>query len=210
MKIIDIEDWNRKDHFNFFSKYDNPFHGIVTDVDCTIAYENAKKSKTSFFAYYLYKSISAINEIDELRLRVIDKKVVMFDEIHASSTIGREDGTFGFSFIKYSPDASIFYNDLKEEIRKVQESKGLQLVENDMRVDVIHYSTLPWNKFTGLSHARNFNNDDTVPKITFGKMSNENGKKRMPIAIDAHHGLVDGLHIAKYLEAFQRQLDSSD
>ncbi len=207
MKILDLNQWNRKDHFEFFSKYDNPFFGIVTEIDCTLAYDYTKKNGISFFAYYLYKSITAINKIDELKLRVVNKKVVMFDEIHASSTIGRDDGTFGFSFIKYSSDSMNFYNDLKEEIRRVQRTRGLNINENDIRADVVHYSTLPWNKFTGLSHARNFNSDDTVPKITFGKIFTVQDKKMMPIAIDAHHGLADGFHIAKYLEEFQRLMN---
>ena len=29
----------------------------------------------------------------------------------------------------------------------------------------------------------------------------------LPISIEAHHGLVDGLHIAQYLQEFQRQLN---
>jgi len=209
MKVIDLENWNRREHFEFFSKYDNPFFGIVTEIDCTVAYEFAKKNEISFFGYYLFKSIQAINAVDELRLRVIDKNVVMFDKIHASSTIGRSDGTFGFSFIKFSTDAMKFNNDLQKEIQRVQQTNGLNLNENDKRLDVVHYSTLPWNKFTGLSHARNFNTDDTVPKITFGKIFMVGDKKMMPMSIDVHHGLVDGLHIANYLEEFQKLMDSN-
>ena len=33
------------------------------------------------------------------------------------------------------------------------------------------------------------------------------GKKYLPVSIEAHHGLVDGFHLAKYLSEFQRQLD---
>ena len=58
---------------------------------------------------------------------------------------------------------------LKKEIINVQSTKGLRVNEDAKRLDVIHYSTLPWNKLTGLTHARNFNIDDSVPKITFGK-----------------------------------------
>lgn len=209
MKILDIDKWNRKEHYEFFSKYDNPFFGIVTEIDCTKAFNFTKDNGISFFAYYLYKSISAINKVDELKLRVVNKKVVMFDEIHASSTIGRDDGTFGFSFTPFSSDPKIFYNSLKEEINKVKQSKGLRIKEDDKRVDVVHFSTLPWNRFTGLSHARNFNSDDTIPKITFGKIFITDKKKLLPISIDAHHGLVDGLHIAKYLEEFQKLMNSN-
>ena len=29
----------------------------------------------------------------------------------------------------------------------------------------------------------------------------------MPVSIEAHHGLMDGFHLAKYLEEFQNQLN---
>ncbi len=203
MKIIDLDNWNRKEHFAFFSKYDNPFSGIVTEIDCTTTYEKSKASDLSFFASYLHKSIQAVNQIEEMKLRVVDNQVVMYDEIHAASTIGRADGTFGFSFMNFAADFDIFNAQLKSEIQSVQNSNGLHLNENGNRVDVVHYSIFPWNKFTGITHARNFNTDDTVPKIAFGKAFRKEDRWMMPISIEAHHGLVDGLHISKFLEAFQ-------
>jgi len=37
-QIIDINSWNRKEHFYFFSKLDDPFWGITTTVDFTKIY----------------------------------------------------------------------------------------------------------------------------------------------------------------------------
>jgi len=207
MKIIEVESWIRKEYFDFFSKYDNPFYGIVTEIDCTKAYGNSKENNISFFAYYLHKSMIAANRIEELKFRVVDNRVVQFDTIHAGATIGREDGTFGFSFTNFSLDFKTFNNELKEEIINVQNSKGLRVNDDAKRLDVIHYSTLPWNKFTGLTHASSFNSDDTVPKITFGKITTVGTRKMLPISIDVHHGLVDGLHISQYLEEFQNLLN---
>lgn len=207
MEIIDVENWNRKEHFYYFTKLDNPFLGIVSEIDCTKAYQKSKEMGVSFFAYYLHKSIFAINKVDELKYRIVDGNVVKFDKIHAATTIGRSDGTFGFSFINFSPDFDIFNNELKEEIDNVKNSTGLRINENDRRSDEIHYSTLPWTKFTGLTHPRNFNTDDTVPKIVFGKTFDVDGKKVLPISIDVHHGLVDGLHVSNFLNEFQKLMN---
>ncbi len=94
MKIVDIEQWNRREHFEFFSKMASPYLGITTEVDCTKAYETAKTQGYSFFAYYYHKSMVAVNTVDELKLRIIDGKVILFDIVHAGSTIGRPDGIF--------------------------------------------------------------------------------------------------------------------
>lgn len=206
-KILDIENWNRKEHFEFFSKYDEPFWGVVSEVDVTKAYTMCKEKKYSFFSYYLHKSIKTINETEEFRYRIIDEQVVIYDIVHTSATIAREDGTFAFSFAEYHPDFNIFDKSLKAEIKAVKSSVGLRNKAEFARQDVVYYSSLPWAKFTGLTHATNFNDGGSVPKITFGKMFERTNRNYMAVALNAHHGLADGLHAAKYFELFQELLN---
>jgi chloramphenicol O-acetyltransferase type A len=149
----------------------------------------------------------AVNSVEELKYRIQENDVVKFDQIHASSTVGREDGTFGFSFIHYTKDFNAFDQELKQEIEAVRNSKGLRLNENVSRLDTIHYSTLPWHKFTGLTHARSFNTSDSSPKITFGRAFTIEGKMMLPVSIDAHHGLVDGIHVSQFLNEFQKLMN---
>ena len=207
MKIIDINTWKRKEHFEFFSKFDEPFFGIVSEIDCTIASQKAKEKGVSFFASYLYKSLKAVNAIEEFRCRILDDKIVIYDSIHASATLAREDETFAFSFVQFSEDFNQFEKALKLEIKEVQNSSGLRLNEGAIRHDVVHFSSVPWVKFTGLSHARSFTLPDSSPKITFGKIFTKDKRKMMPVSINAHHGLVDGLHVAKFLELFQNLMN---
>ena len=204
MKILDKSTWNRKEHFDFFNQFDEPFFGLVTEVDCTKAYQISKSKGQSFFAYYLHKSLLAVNLVDELRYRIENNDVIIFDEIHASSTIGRKDGTFAFTFVPYSFDFANFNESLKEEINHVENSNGLRINDGDSRIDVVHYSSIPWHTFSGLTHARNYKRKDSAPKITFGKMFQKGDQKIMNIAIFVHHGLADGFHIAKYLDYFQK------
>lgn len=207
MKEIDIEKWNRKEHFEFFSRMASPYFGITTEVDCTIAYDNAKENGNSFFAHYLHKSMIAVNSVEELRLRIVDNKVALFEKINAGATVGRADGTFGFIFVNFSDDFETFNKELQNEIQTVLNSTGLRLNDDDIKKDLIRHSTIPWTSFTGLLHPTNFDRTESVPKITFGKFSIREGKKYLPVSIEAHHGLVDGFHLAKYLSEFQRQLD---
>ena len=207
MQIIDIESWNRKEHFEFFSKMASPYFGIVTKVDCTNAYNFAKENAISFFAHYLHRSMIAVNSVDELKYRILEGKVVSFDKINAGATIGRDDGTFGFIFINFSDNFETFNNDLQDEIEAVKNSSGLRLNNDDIKKDLIRHSTIPWNSFSGLLHPTNLDPSESVPKITFGKFQTKKDKKYLPVSIEAHHGLVDGFHFAKYLAEFQRQLN---
>ena len=79
-KEVDINSWNRKEHFEFFSKFDEPFFGVVTEIDCTKAYKTVKEKKLSFFAFYLHNSLNAINQIDEFKTRIKDGSVVLYDK----------------------------------------------------------------------------------------------------------------------------------
>jgi len=207
MRILDKSKWSRKEHFDFFKKFDEPFFGIVTEIDCTKAYQISKSKNQSFFVYYLHKSISAINRVEEMRYSIIGDDIIIHDQVHASTTIGREDGTFAFTFVPYDLDFDIFNNSLQTEIKNVQNSTGLRLIEGDTRRDVIHYSSIPWHTFSGLTHARNFKFEDSAPKISFGKMFTRNDQQIMNVAINVHHGLVDGYHIAQHLEFFQKLMD---
>lgn len=208
MKRIDIAEWERKEYYELFSQYDEPFFGIVSEIDCTKAYKAAKENNFSFYACYLHKSLVAVNGIEELKYRIDSEGVVLYDQINASPTIGRDNGTFGFGFIPYHEEFSVFNEKLLVEVERVRNIKGLGMNENTMRTDVIHYSSIPWIKFSGLTHARNYKFLDSTPKISFGRAAYTNDRMTMPVSVNVHHALVDGLHVAKYLELFQDLLNN--
>jgi chloramphenicol O-acetyltransferase type A len=81
-KEINIEDWERKDYFKFFSDYEEPFWGMMSNVNCSAAYKYCKENNISFFLYYFYNSLKAVNEIKELRYRIEDNKVVEYSIMH--------------------------------------------------------------------------------------------------------------------------------
>ncbi len=201
--IIDQTTWKRKEHFDFFRQFDNPFYGITSVVDATVCYETANSRKESFFIHYLYCVTRAINEVEELRYRIEGNEVVCYDKIHVSSTIGREDGTFGFSFIPYDSSFERFRDLALAEIKKVKQDSGLCLSETTERKDTIHFSPIPWVNFTALQHPMNYQTEDSVPKICVGKFSLKKGRKMLPVSIHAHHGLSDGYHAGRFFDRLQ-------
>jgi len=202
---LDIEKWARKEHFHFFRRFDDPFFGITAEINCTIAYEACKSRDCSFFLYYLYKSLCAANYIEPFRYRIVDGEVWVYDQVNASPTIIRPDGTFGFSYMNYEHDFDVFKVNAKIEMERVRNSFGLEPAISGE--NVIHYSSLPWIRFTSVSHARSFSFKDSIPKITFGKMTETDGRKLMPVSIHVHHALMDGWEVGQYLDHFQVLLD---
>lgn len=204
-QIVDLNTWNRRDHFNFFNTFEEPFFGITVDLDCTHAYAAAKALKVSFFQYYLHKSLVAANEIAPFRYRIIDNKVWIYDQVHASAVINRPDGTFGFSYIDFNENFSEFSALATAEIESVKCSTGLKPASSGD--NVIHCSALPWLNFKSLSHARSFSFKDSCPKFSFGKCREEGGKRLMPFSVHVNHALMDGFHVAQLINRLQELLD---
>jgi chloramphenicol O-acetyltransferase type A len=204
---LDLENWNRKEHFLFFKQMEEPFFGLTVEIDCTQAYASAKQLETSFFSYYLHKTIVAVNTIEPFRYRIIDDAIYIYDTIDVSATIIRDDFTFGFSLIEYSPDFAIFSKRVAKETLRIQQTTGL-FTREFPDTNLIHFSAIPWVTFSALSHARSFAFPDSCPKISFGKMTiSDNGKRTMPMSIHVHHGLMDGYAVGQFIAFFQNLMN---
>lgn len=205
--LLDLENWNRKEHFVHFKQMEEPFFGATVEIDCTEAYQTAKSLNASFFIYYLHKTLSAVNAIENFKYRISEDQIYVHDRVDASATIGREDGTFGFSLIEYHPDFKIFERTALAEIERIQNTTGLFTRSFD-KDNLIHFSAIPWLNFTSLSHARSYTFPDSCPKISFGKMITlDNGKKTMAMSVHVHHGLMDGLHVGQFVDHFQELMN---
>lgn len=204
---FNLDTWNRKEHYLFFKQMEEPFFGITTIIDCTIAYQKSKELGISFFTYYLHKTLMAVNTIESFRYRIIENDIYVFDQINASATILREDKTFGFSLITYAEEINEFAEITKNEIARIQSISGL--FTREFAENLIHFSVLPWINFSSYSHARSFTWPDSCPKISFGKLTEENGKKTMAISVHVHHGLMDGYHVGLFTSLLQDLMNSN-
>ncbi|OYQ43658.1 CatA-like O-acetyltransferase [Flavobacterium aurantiibacter] len=203
---IDLENWNRKAHFHFFKTFEEPFFGVTAVVDIQNALRFAKEQNQSLFCTYLYCCLKAISEVSALNLRIEDSEVYQYPYSHASATILRPDGTFGFSYIPFYSDFLTFTVAAKQEIVRVQNTSGLFTRTFD-EANLIHISTFPNLHFLALSHARKFSISDSCPKITFGKFEKTDNKIAMPVAVHVHHALADGRDVEHFFVAFQKNLN---
>ena len=203
---LNLDTWNRKEHFLFFKQMEEPFFGVTITIDCTKAYEKAASLGVSFFSYYLHKTLIAVNTIEPFRYRIIGEDIFIFNQIDASATVLREDKTFGFSMIEYNKDITLFAEITKKEIARIQTTTGL--FTREYGDNLIHFSALPWVNFTSFSHARSFTWPDSCPKISFGKMMEKNGKKTMAVSVHVHHGLMDGYHVGLFINCLEELMNS--
>jgi len=197
---IDPHTWERAAVFDFFRAFTEPFHGVCLRVDCTVTHRYAKEQGLSVFLSLVHRALAAAQQIENFRTRIVDGEVWLYRQIHGDSAVDRPNGTIGFAYYRFHPDLAAFVHEAMPEVQRVRQRNDLELapVQN-----LIHFSVLPWLDFSSLSHARNFTHEDSVPRITFGKITETEGRRTMPVSIHVHHALADGLHVAQFVEHFQ-------
>jgi len=200
-KVIDLENWYRKDIFHFYKNYDDPFINLTANVDVTRLLEFSKKEGTSFFLNSLYLSIKVANAIPAFKYRLLEDQLVEYEAITAGSAILNPDNSFSFCYFDNHESRADFIQSGQEKIAATQQQKGIDPKANAL--NMIHYSVVPWVSFTSLKHARKYNKQDTIPKIVFGKYFENGDKVLMPLSIEVHHSMMDGYHMGLYFQKFE-------
>lgn len=200
---IDLSTWERKALFESFRDFSEPFHGVCLRIDCTETFRFAKSSGVSVFLTLVHRSLAAAHRVENFKTRILGEQVWLYDEIHGGSAVGRENGTIGFGTYRYHPHILPFVREASLEVESVKNRRDLERYSGQ---DLIRFSVLPWFDFTSISHARNLLVPDSAPRITFGKISESNGRYTMPISIHVHHALADGSHVGLFVEQLEQCL----
>jgi chloramphenicol O-acetyltransferase type A len=200
---IDLETWERRELFAYFDSFSEPFHGVCVRVNCTETFLYAKDEQLSVFLSLLHRSLVAAHQVENFMIRSVDGEIWRYQTIHGGSAVGRPNGTIGFGYYPFHSELREFVRAASLEVERVKASD--ELVRHPGQ-DLIRYSVLPWLDFTSISHARDLSKKDSAPRITFGKITDSNGRCTMPVSIHVHHGLVDGEHVARFVAHFEKAL----
>lgn len=198
MKKIDINNWKRQKHFNFFKNMDYPLFNLTLNIDITAFLKQIKDNQESFFYAFLFLTTKAMNEVEAFRLRIREEEVVLHDAIHPSFTYLTDEDTFVFTEVKFVDDFARFKAAaLHAAAESVKESNLSDEVGRD---DFIFVSSLPWLSFTSITHPINLDKkEQSVPRLTWGKYFQDGDKTLIPLSIQVNHALVDGIHIAQFV-----------
>jgi len=203
-EYLDVTSWARRDLFEFFRGYDKPYFNVCVQLDITeLLALLRKRPDASVSLAYHYLALRIANEVEPFRYRLRDGKVLVHDVIHGATTVLLSNESFAFAYFDYTADYRKFSADAQGVITEVKREGRFKSRPSD---DLIHFTTLPWVSFTSFSHARNWGQEDSVPKITFGKFTNEGKRVLMPFSVEVHHALMDGLHVGRYLSRLEAAL----
>ena len=206
MKVIDMATWPRKSQFEFFKQLPAPHFSLTSKVDITNLVQHSKNEGFSLFNAILYVIMTAANAVPELRLRFREDIVVEHDVVHASATVPIDDDRFAFCGIEYDPRWNVFNTRCVAALETAK--KQNELMEHTNNTDEwIFLSCLPWVNFTALTNP-NGGPNDCIPRISWGKLGNQGSNWTIPVAVQVHHALVDGVHVGKFYQALTEILET--
>jgi chloramphenicol O-acetyltransferase type A len=207
-KTIDLSTWARRSQFEHFNQYESPHFNVVADVDIGGLLRCCKSLNLSSYAAVIYLVSKVSNSIEEFRYRIRGDQVVLHDVVNPSFTVMAHDETFSYCSAPYHEQPSTFFALANERMERAKQKPTL-----DDGNDGDHYlymSCLPWVKFTSVSHAMRINPTDSIPRYSWGKYSKEGDTVMMPLAVQVHHALADGLHVGQFFQRVEAYLQAPE
>lgn len=207
-KIIDKTKWSRKEHFRFFSE-DNgsPLYDITTYIDVTNFCNYVKRKRLSFYYSLIWVVTEVINKIEDFRYKIRGQDIIIFDRLIPGFTdLKPGSELFHIVVVDFKGGIEDFVYKAKK-ISSKQQDFFPTLLENYEPDMFIQFSCLPWLPFTSLNSEKSGNRDDSIPKITWGKYENIEGKIRLPVSIQVNHRLIDGFHLGKFFNLLQNYIN---
>ena len=164
-----------------------------------------KQAGYSINVAIIYIISRAANAVPEFRYRIRAGEVVEHEIVHPSTTILADEDLFSFCTFDYVDDFSEFAVRATEKIAYVQEHPTLE--DEPGQDDLLFMTAIPWVSFTSFMHPIHLQPPDSVPRFAWGKFIEEGKLLKMPLGAQAHHALMDGVHMGKFYEEVQNCLN---
>lgn len=207
MKKINIDTWYRKEHFEFYNTFEQPFFNVCATVDVTKTLNYCHKKQRSFFICSLFILGYTANQIEPFRFRIKNNEINVYDELQTSCTVLNSDKSFSFISFGNNNDFELFYKNAEQQLAKVKNGHKNLTPANNIGNE-IYCSVLPWLHFTSFSHAQKRTKQDSTPRIVMGKYKETDDEIAMPVSVEVHHALVDGLHVGQFFEKLQNNFNN--
>lgn len=203
LQIVDMETWERREAYEFFSRMEYPFYSVTIPVDVTNVKAVSSRAGVSFYHLMIWVCTKAVNAVPAFRLRVRDGQVVRLAHTEPSFTSLRGGSEqFQIITIPWEEDWVAFCGRAAE----VSGAQTAFITPASADDGLIYFSCLPWFDFTALTNEHRLDRDDTVPRLAWGKYFTENGRLMVHLSVEVNHRLLDGRHIGALKERLDDEI----
>jgi chloramphenicol O-acetyltransferase type A len=189
-----MDRYARADILRAFKDRQMPQFSTTCEVDVTAVRRLSEARGVSFFLAISHAVSRAVNGVPALRHRIVDNVLYEYERTDPGFTVAREDDLFSFCDAFHDEDFDRYRSWAQAQMAAVR-------VAPDLSVGHKHHmffiTSIPWFSFTAFTHPY----DPVyayVPVITLGRYRDQVDAVRMPVAVQVHHGTVDGVHVGRF------------
>ncbi len=190
----------------FFGGFDLPVVNVTAEAEAPDFVGPAKARGVPPFAVLLHALARASLEVEPFRWRLLDGEPLPVEDLLVSYTVIGADGQLNFSTFAHHGDFGVFLERYLADREEARSAPHLRLTTTAHR-NYLFVTGLPWLRFTQIQHPIGRLADCSIPAIAAGRFSVREGGVAFPLAVQAHHGLVDGLHVHRYMARVAHLLD---
>lgn len=177
-------------------------------LDITALLKHIKEVGWKFYPTIIFLLSKVVNRHTEFRMAIKDNKLVIWNEVHPSYTIfHNETETFSSLWSHYDGNIHHFQHVYAEDMARYGNNLSYW-PKGESLENIFFVSAIPWVSFTSFNiNVANMQNFFS-PMFTIGKYYNQDGKVMLPLAVQVHHSVCDGFHVARLINELQEISDN--
>lgn len=205
---VDLSRWARKEHFEVFQSFAQSTFNQTVLLDITALLKHIKEVGWKFYPTIIFLISKIVNSHAEFRMAMKNNELVIWNEVHPNYTIfHNETETFSALWSHYDGNIHHFQDVYSEDVARYGNNLSYWPKE-ESRENIFFISAIPWVSFTSftvnVANMQNF----FAPMFTLGKYYNQEGKTLLPLAVQVHHSVCDGFHVARLINELQEMSDN--
>lgn len=199
---IDVENWPRKEHFEYYTKKLKCSYSSTISLDVTHFKDEVKKRELKYYPTFIWCVAKVVNSMIEFRMCTDEEgNPCYWDYVNPSYTIFHDDdNTFSDLWSYYDEDFNVFYKNIINDINTYKDKKGVK-IKPDQPPNFFCLSCSPWTDYTAFSTIGQ--EPCLFPIISFGKITQAEDKYKMPFTVTIGHASADGYHTGKLMNDLQ-------
>ncbi|QAV24693.1 type A chloramphenicol O-acetyltransferase [Proteus hauseri] len=204
---VDLEQWNRKEHFLHYRHNLQCGFSLTTKLDITLLKTILTNKNLKLYPTLIFLIAKTVNSYPESRMAIKDDELIIWDQINPAYTLfHQETETFSEIWSEYSEDWMTFLQRYEQDYQYYKDNLALSAKphhpENHFCISMI-----PWISFDGFNLNIANVKDYYPPIFTMGKSYQVDGKILLPLSVQVHHATCDGFHMGRMINTLQALCD---
>lgn len=200
---VDLANYARRDLLQAFQHRQMPCFSTACQIDITPFKRLADAQGHGFFVPMSYLISRAVNGVPAFRQRLIGGELYEFDHVDPGYTVLLRDDSFSFCDSRHFDCYAEYREHAARCIEAVKRSPDRSTGDKH---HMFFITSVPWFSFTAFTHPFD-ESYASIPIITIGRFFDHGERVVLPLAVQVHHGLVDGIHVGRFFEQMRRLLD---